>query len=151
MVSYFITLRTSHKISADILEHIAPISKRSTIGVLRTDHEGDIDGTAAEADETVAFNSTTCVVLNPEGEVGPYYVLGEYVRSDIVDDEPGVSVVADIQFIDVSTCEPLSGVCKYFAAFLRGFHTFSPFMSLQHDQDHITSISTITPKVYQQF
>lgn len=92
---------------------IAPISKRSTIGVLRTDHEGDIDGTAAETDETIAFASNTCTVLNPEGEVGPFYVLGEYVRSDLVDGEEGVSVVADIQFIDVSTCEPLAGVCKY--------------------------------------
>lgn len=134
MVSLSTTLGTSNKISADNVWFIAPISKRSTIGVLRTDHEGDIDGTAAEADETIAFNSTTCVVLNPEGEVGPYYVLGEYVRSDIVDDEPGVSVVADIQFIDVSTCEPLSGVCKCFAALLLGVHTFPPSMPLQHDQ-----------------
>lgn len=91
----------------------APFTKRSTVGVLRTDHEGAIDGTAAEADETIAFSSTTCTVLNPEGEVGPFYVLGEYVQSDLVQDEEGVSVVADIQFIDVTTCEPLSGVCKY--------------------------------------
>lgn len=90
----------------------APISKRSTIGVLNTDHEGDIDGTAAETDSSLAFTSTTCTVLNPEGEVGPFYVLGEYVRADVTDDQEGVSVVADIQFIDVSTCEPLVGVCK---------------------------------------
>lgn len=49
------------------------------------------------------------MVLNPEGEVGPYYVLGEYVRSDLLEDEPGVQVVADIQFVDVATCEPLAG------------------------------------------
>lgn len=71
-------------------------------------------------------------MLNPEGEVGPYYVLGEYVRSDITDDEPGVSVVADIQFIDVSTCEPLSGVCKCFA----GFHISSLFEPPQHAEDN---------------
>lgn len=85
---------------------------------MRTDHEGDIDGSAAIDDETLAFNSTTCTVLNPEGEVGPFYVLGEYVRSDLTEDETGVPVVADIQFIDVSTCEPLSGVCEFFATFL---------------------------------
>lgn len=80
--------------------------------MLATDHEGDVDATAAEADESLVFNSTTCVVLNPEGEVGPFYVLGEYVRSDISDDEPGVPTIADIQIIDVNTCEPLSGYCE---------------------------------------
>lgn len=110
---------------ADTLTTKAAISKRSTISVLNTDHEGDIDATAAEADETIAFNSTSCTVLNPEGEVGPFYVLGEYVRADVVDDEPGVSLVADIQFIDVSTCEPLVGVCKCLVAFIYIFHVVS--------------------------
>lgn len=56
------------------------------------------------------FADDTCTVLNPEGEVGPYYVLGEYVRSDLVEDQEGVTIVSDLQFIDVSTCEPLAGV-----------------------------------------
>lgn len=56
------------------------------------------------------FNDTTCTVLNPEGEVGPFYVPGEYVRTNLVDGQEGVAVTTDIQFIDVSTCEPLSGV-----------------------------------------
>jgi hypothetical protein len=45
--------------------------------------------------------------LNPEGEVGPFYVEGEYVRSDVRDSEPGVEVIVEAQLIDVSTCEPL--------------------------------------------
>lgn len=49
-------------------------------------------------------------MLNPEGEVGPFYVLGEYVRSDLTDGQAGVPIVSDYQFIDVSTCEPLVGV-----------------------------------------
>lgn len=77
-------------------------------------------------DETIAFSSTSCTVLNPEGEVGPFYVLGEYIRSDITDDEPGVTVVADVQFIDVSTCEPLAGVCKFNSDFLsRIIHVYA--------------------------
>lgn len=124
------------------MDSIAPISKRSTISVLKTDHESDIDGTAAEADETIAFNSTTCVVLNPEGEVGPFYVLGEYVRSDIVDDEPGVSVVADIQFIDVSTCEPLSGVCMCCSAFF-SLWAFAPVLCIGH-----FSTANMIPLIY---
>lgn len=80
--------------------------------MLRTDHEGDVDATEALSDESLVFNSTTCAVLNPEGEVGPFYVLGEYVRADIVEEEEGVPLVADIQFVDVNTCEPLVGVCE---------------------------------------
>lgn len=84
--------------------------KRNTTQILDTNHEGDINGTTAISDETYVFADDTCTVLNAEGEVGPFYVLGEYVRSDILEDEEGVSVVADLQFIDVSTCEPLAGV-----------------------------------------
>lgn len=34
-------------------------------------------------------------------------VKGEYVRSDIRDNQPGVEVILDLQFIDVSTCLPI--------------------------------------------
>ena len=34
-------------------------------------------------------------------------VKGEYVRSDIRDSEPGVEVILDLQFIDISTCLPI--------------------------------------------
>lgn len=116
-------VRTPQRLDRWLTFHIstAPISKRSTIGVLRTDHEGDIDGVAAESDSSLAFTSTTCTVLNPEGEVGPFYVLGEYVTADLIQDEEGVEVVADIQFIDVSTCEPLVGVCECLAEILSMF------------------------------
>ena len=87
--------------------------KRNTTTVLDTDHEGDLDAATAIDDETYVFNDTSCTVLNPEGEVGPFYVLGEYVRSDLVTGESGVdgvSFIGDLQFIDVNTCEPLANV-----------------------------------------
>lgn len=34
-------------------------------------------------------------------------VQGEYIRSDIRDDQPGVEVILDLQFIDISTCLPI--------------------------------------------
>ncbi|PSR90328.1 Intradiol ring-cleavage dioxygenase [Coniella lustricola] len=89
---------------------IAPIVKRNTTTVLDTDHEGSLNATTAASDETYVFADDTCTVLNPEGEVGPFYVLGEYVRSDVTDGEPGVPIVSNYQFIDVNTCEPLAGV-----------------------------------------
>ncbi|KAB2578167.1 putative extracellular dioxygenase protein [Lasiodiplodia theobromae] len=57
--------------------------------------------------EDLIFQNTSCV-LSPEGEIGPYYVLGELIREDITDDEPGVPVAIDGQFIDINTCEPIT-------------------------------------------
>ncbi|OMP85266.1 hypothetical protein BK809_0003936 [Diplodia seriata] len=57
--------------------------------------------------EDLIFQNSSCV-LSPEGEIGPYYVLGELVREDIVDDEPGVPVSIEGQFIDINTCEPIT-------------------------------------------
>lgn len=34
-------------------------------------------------------------------------VKGEYVRSDIRDDQPGIEIIIDLQFIDISTCLPI--------------------------------------------
>ena len=39
---------------------------------------------------------------------GPYYVSGEYVREDLREDQEGVPLWLDLQFIDVSTCSPVS-------------------------------------------
>jgi len=46
----------------------------------------------------------------PEGEVGPFWVDGEFIRRDIREDQDGFDVVIDAQFIDVTTCEPVSGI-----------------------------------------
>lgn len=35
------------------------------------------------------------------------YVLGEFIRSDVTEDQPGVPLHLDLQFIDVNTCEPV--------------------------------------------
>jgi protocatechuate 3,4-dioxygenase beta subunit len=85
------------------------MNRRDTPGVLATSHKGTINGSIALDDELAVFNSTQCTVLNPEGEVGPFYVKGEYVRSDLRESEPGVEIVVDAQFIDVNTCEPIAG------------------------------------------
>ena len=37
-------------------------------------------------------------------------VKGEYIRSNITESEPGVSVTWDLQFIDVNTCEPIENL-----------------------------------------
>ncbi len=53
------------------------------------------------------FAKDPVCILSPEGEIGPFWVKGELVRSNIRDGEAGVPVILDGQFIDVETCEPI--------------------------------------------
>lgn len=57
--------------------------------------------------EEIIFAGNSSCILNPEGEVGPYYVQGELVRQNIREGQDGVPIVIDGQFIDVATCEPI--------------------------------------------
>jgi hypothetical protein len=88
--------------------------KRDTNSVLNKNHKGTLDPEKALADESYVFNSTTCAVLNPEGEIGPFYFNGEYVREDLREDEPGVEIILDAQIIDVSNLRaPLWCLARY--------------------------------------
>lgn len=84
-------------------------SKRDTTTVLDTSHLYTGTDITVDSDESVVFSDSGTCVLNPEGEVGPFYVLGELIREDVRDDEEGVPVVLEAQFLDVSTCEPIEG------------------------------------------
>ncbi|KAH8891719.1 aromatic compound dioxygenase, partial [Thozetella sp. PMI_491] len=72
-----------------------------------TDSRTDI---TADSDSSTVFGDSHTCILNPEGEVGPFYVPGELVRKDLREDQAGVDVVLDGQFIDVETCEPIQGL-----------------------------------------
>lgn len=60
--------------------------------------------------ETTIFNSSSTCILNPEGETGPFYVPGEFIRPDLRESQPGVPIVIEGQFLDVTTCEPIEGI-----------------------------------------
>lgn len=87
-------------------------AKRDLATIIATDHEyngtAKITPTFSTADEI--FASTSTCLLTPEGEIGPFYVPGEYVREDLREGQKGVDVVVDGQFIDVETCEPIEGL-----------------------------------------
>ncbi|EMR69911.1 hypothetical protein MGN70_005628 [Eutypa lata] len=56
--------------------------------------------------ETI-FSSNATLGLAPETIIGPYWVTGEAIRSDITEDEAGIPVHLDLQFIDISDCSPV--------------------------------------------
>ncbi|KAL0938629.1 GPI anchored protein [Colletotrichum truncatum] len=58
------------------------------------------------------FSANTSCVLAPEITDGPYYVVGEYMRSNVIESEycDGVPLFLEVQYVDVSTCEPIPAV-----------------------------------------
>ncbi|KAK5624795.1 hypothetical protein RRF57_000511 [Xylaria bambusicola] len=76
---------------------------------LRTCH----DQTEAHAEwskstpHSTIFGSNSTIGLAPETIIGPYWVHGEYIRSNIVENQDGIPVHLDLQFVDISTCAPV--------------------------------------------
>ncbi|KAG9961998.1 aromatic compound dioxygenase, partial [Aureobasidium melanogenum] len=55
------------------------------------------------------YKNASCI-LTPEVVVGPYFVIGEYYRTNVVESQGGVPVHLEYQYIDTSTCEPATGL-----------------------------------------
>ncbi|KAG7443702.1 aromatic compound dioxygenase, partial [Guyanagaster necrorhizus] len=86
----------------------APYKRALTVEeVVDTSHLSNVTGLTSDSDP---FSSNASCVLTPELEQGPYYIQGEYVRSDMRESQTGVPAYVDIELIDVSTCEPIPGV-----------------------------------------
>ncbi|KAI0387491.1 aromatic compound dioxygenase [Hypomontagnella monticulosa] len=58
------------------------------------------------------FSGNTSCILAPEITDGPYYVVGEKMRSNVKEAKycDGVDVFLEVQYIDVNTCEPIPAV-----------------------------------------
>ncbi|CDU24996.1 uncharacterized protein SPSC_04829 [Sporisorium scitamineum] len=82
--------------------------------VLNTTHLSNrTDLTPNSTTSTVFSNSSSssdACVLQPEVTIGPYWVSGELVRSDVSEDQAGVPLYLDTQFVDVKTCDPVRGM-----------------------------------------
>ncbi|GMF10259.1 unnamed protein product [Phytophthora lilii] len=76
--------------------------------VVATNHESSLPGVTADTSSSVLFGAEVACVLEPEVTYGPYYVLGEYIRSDMREDQPGIDMYIDVQVIDVSSCKPVT-------------------------------------------
>ncbi|KAF1323057.1 hypothetical protein FI667_g10825, partial [Globisporangium splendens] len=72
--------------------------------VLAVSHKTNLTDVTVNTDPTTLFGSDPKCVLEPEVTQGPYYVTGELIRNDIREDQPGIDLYAELQFIDVNTC-----------------------------------------------
>ncbi|KAH6656539.1 Intradiol ring-cleavage dioxygenase [Truncatella angustata] len=84
-------------------------TRRDLESVLNTDHNQTAKGYDLDTPIAELFATNKSCVLTPEGESGPYYVAGEYIRTDLAEAEAGIPVHYDFQILDATTCEPISG------------------------------------------
>ncbi|RLN27450.1 hypothetical protein BBJ28_00020753 [Nothophytophthora sp. Chile5] len=93
---------------ASTMENIRRQRRLDVDTVVATDHESSLTGVTADTSDSVIFGDTVTCLAEPEVTYGPYYVLGEYIRDDMREDQPGIDMYIDVQVIDVSTCEPVT-------------------------------------------
>ncbi|KAF3765785.1 hypothetical protein M406DRAFT_38511 [Cryphonectria parasitica EP155] len=72
---------------------------------------GEYDYNVFTSLETV-FDANTSCILAPEVTAGPYYVVGEYFRSNVKETlySEGVDLFLEVQYVDISTCAPVPDV-----------------------------------------
>ncbi|KAE8151624.1 Intradiol ring-cleavage dioxygenase [Aspergillus avenaceus] len=86
------------------------LKARDTEDVLNTDHHSNLTNVGPDTSAEDLFTDSPVCILSPEGEIGPFWVKGELIRQDVRDDQEGVPVYLDGQFIDIDTCEPIEGL-----------------------------------------
>ncbi|KAK0644156.1 Intradiol ring-cleavage dioxygenase, partial [Cercophora newfieldiana] len=85
----------------------AAVQARQTSSLGKS-HKSDKAYTPQTDPATIFAGSNSCI-LSPQATEGPFYVLGESIRSDILDGQVGVPLHIDFQIYDVNTCKPIKG------------------------------------------
>ena len=111
-------------------------------------------------DVSTIFAANTSCILAPEVTDGPYYVNGELIRKDVKEDQVGIDLYLEVQYVDVTTCQPVpelfvdvwncnatgyysgveSGQGGLNTTFLRGIQ--------ETDEDGVVAFETIFPGHY---
>lgn len=55
----------------------------------------------------ILFVDDSSCMLQPDVTQGPYYVNGELIRENVAEDQGGIPLFLQMQFVDTSTCEPI--------------------------------------------
>lgn len=111
-------------------------------------------------DVSTIFAANTSCILAPEVTDGPYYVNGELIRKDVKEDQVGIDLYLEVQYVDVTNCQPVpelfvdvwncnatgyysgveSGQGGLNTTFLRGIQ--------ETDEDGVVAFETIFPGHY---
>lgn len=93
---------------------VEPYIMRRDLATLETfeavNHNYTSSGYSLSTEASTLFGANTTCILTAEVTEGPYYVSGEYIRSDVTESQEGVPLHVEFQIIDVATCEPVQDV-----------------------------------------
>ena len=115
---------------------------------------------SANTDTSNIFAANTSCILAPEVTDGPYYVNGELIRKNVKEDQAGIDLYLEVQYVDVTSCQPVpelfvdvwncnatgyysgveSGQGGLNSTFLRGIQ--------ETDKDGVVTFETIFPGHY---
>jgi len=111
---------------------------------------------------TDVFGSNSTCIMAPDNIIGPYFVRGEQIRGNIVEDHKGVPVHLEVQFVDVAGCKPVpeilvdiwqcnaTGVYSGVSASGQGGLKSTFLRGVQEtDKDGVVEFDTIFPGHYQ--
>ncbi|KAK2784571.1 hypothetical protein FQN53_008398 [Emmonsiellopsis sp. PD_33] len=76
----------------------------------RIPHRMNLSDVDINTDPATLFATNVSCILTTETVVGPLYVAGEFIRQNLTEDQVGVPLHLEIQFINVKTCKPASGL-----------------------------------------
>ncbi|KAI1258494.1 Intradiol ring-cleavage dioxygenase [Xylariaceae sp. FL1019] len=68
------------------------------------DHDSSSLGYDLDTGSDVIFSGNSTCALVPEVTIGPYWVEGELIRTDVTEGQAGVALHLDLQFLDINTC-----------------------------------------------
>jgi protocatechuate 3,4-dioxygenase beta subunit len=87
--------------------HRRGLATRDAYTVPNKSHLSNDSSIDLDSPFSAIFETTSTYIVNPQGGIGPYYVKGEYIRSDVREEQPGVPIILDGQFINIETCKPI--------------------------------------------
>ncbi|ORY63060.1 Intradiol ring-cleavage dioxygenase [Pseudomassariella vexata] len=90
------------------LEESRMLSKRDQEDLdawMRTCHDmSDRESYDLSTPMDTIFGSNATAGLAPETIIGPYWVEGEFIRTNVTEGQQGIPIHVDLQFVDISSC-----------------------------------------------
>ncbi|KAJ7812097.1 aromatic compound dioxygenase [Mycena olivaceomarginata] len=103
------------------LQLTARRNKRAAQALRSVKRKRGLHGNHRMTPRQTSSNDSTCLIT-PEVTQGPYHILGEIVRQNITENQLGIPLEVSIDFVDISTCEPVQVWVDAWHANATGFY-----------------------------
>ncbi|KAH7081251.1 Intradiol ring-cleavage dioxygenase [Paraphoma chrysanthemicola] len=102
-------LRQKRGISVNSKKYRRDLAELQAFETVNHNLTGTVDYTPNTLASDIFAANTSCI-LAPEVTDGPYYVTGELIRQNVKEDQVGIDLYLEVQYVDITTCDPVSGL-----------------------------------------